>query len=191
MMTDTYDLEMAIRYLARAINGLSEKIESKDEHSEHDVLDALKNFPPTLEELDKLYERLEEIAEKFHPEKKINICELRIPLTNNNYGETLLGGLMLDNSKFDVVAERVSACHFPEQRQRDIFKSMQKLRKNNQPFDTLSIAEELKVANKVDLNMEIYLFDLAKNTPGEAIPHLPTIANVVWSNSHHRMRSKK
>ena len=116
----------------------------------------------------------------------INMIEKHIPIPD--YESTLLGGLLLDNNKMALIAERVSACHFATKRHQDIFSAMIKLKMSKQPIDTISVLDKLKKLNQADPNMEIYLFDLAKEVPAEAIPHLPSIANIVMMDSYQRSK---
>jgi hypothetical protein len=161
-MNDTYDLEMAIRYLARTIDNFSEKIESKDELGE-----------------------LGELSE-FKIENG-RMTEKHIPIYKS-YEATLLGCLMLDNNAFGEADKRVQGCHFATQRHRNIFRAMKRLHHNKKPIDTISVLEELERSNQADSGIESYLFNLAKNVFNEGMPHLATIANIVWSDAKQRER---
>lgn len=118
----------------------------------------------------------------FNMKEDIHISEKHIPLIDKNYEKTLLGGILLDNSKFNDILRIVRGCHFEEQRHRDIFRAMERLYNKKEPIDTLSILEELDVQG--DEEYEKYIFNLAYRALDEAIPHLITIANVVYMNSH-------
>ena len=171
-MSEIYDLNIAITALTNAIGDLEESL------SLYGVRDTIHDLTDAIEEQNESMQL-----------RDFNMIEEHIPLTNKSYEQTLLGGLMLDNSKFDVVLERVNACHFEEQKDNNIFSAMKRLHKKGKPIDTLSVLEELNCNDYKPA--EKYLFDLAKDTAAEAIPHLPTIANIILLNSHDRMRGKK
>lgn len=134
-----------------------------------------------------LIDTLETINSLDVHQKKIKIHEEHIPIYET-YEKTLLGGLMLDNSNFDAILERVRACHFETQRHRNVFRVMERLHKENKSIDTLSIAEELKAHGDLEIETEKYLFDLAKEVSVKALPHLPFFANMVWCAAKERER---
>lgn len=83
--------------------------------------------------------------------------------------QAVLGGLMLDNQAWDSVASRLQASDFYRADHRLIFNAMQELELRNSPFDVLTLAESLKAVNQLEkAGGEIYLFELARNTPSAA-----------------------
>lgn len=85
--------------------------------------------------------------------------------------QSVLGGLMLDNNAWDKVSETLKVEDFYRQDHQLIFNTMSQLSRRNQPFDVLTLTEALKEINELNnAGGEIYLFELAKNTP--------TVANI-------------
>lgn len=80
--------------------------------------------------------------------------------------QSVLGGLMLDNNSWDKVSELVTEEDFYRPEHRTIFSVLFNLSRHNQPFDVITLSEELKNRNSLDkAGGDIYLFELAKNTP--------------------------
>lgn len=83
--------------------------------------------------------------------------------------QAVLGGLMLDNQRFDAVMEVISAADFYRESHRHIFEMMAKLHDAGQPLDIITLSEEL---NRHDLLQHVgglpYLSDMATHTPSAA-----------------------
>ncbi len=79
----------------------------------------------------------------------------------------VLGGLMLDNRAFDRIADRLTAKDFYRVEHRHLFEVISQLSQKNTPFDVLTIADSLK-QNNIQNVEEIYLYELAQNTPSAA-----------------------
>ncbi len=83
--------------------------------------------------------------------------------------QAVLGGLMLDNQRFDAVAEVMSEEDFYRENHRHIFQMMGKLHDAGQPLDIITLSEEL---NRHDLLAHVgglpYLSEMANHTPSAA-----------------------
>lgn len=65
--------------------------------------------------------------------------------------EAVLGSIMLDTEAFDTVASILTAdCFYMEVHQR-IFSAMQRLSSKNQPIDMLTVVQELKASEEIEL----------------------------------------
>ena len=94
----------------------------------------------------------------------------------------VLGGLMLDNVAWDLIAEVVAAQDFFKREHRLIYQAIQSLAASDTPFDVLTIAESLpEIAEVGGL---AYLSDLARNTPSVANIH--AYAEIVRERAHLR-----
>ncbi|MGF1726323.1 replicative DNA helicase [Photobacterium nomapromontoriensis] len=83
--------------------------------------------------------------------------------------QSVLGGLMLDNEKWDVVAEKVVAKDFYSRPHRIIFEGVASLLEGGQPLDLITLSEHLeRSAQLEDVGGFAYLAELAKNTPSAA-----------------------
>ncbi|MFP1529002.1 DnaB-like helicase N-terminal domain-containing protein [Escherichia coli] len=82
----------------------------------------------------------------------------------------MLGGLMLDNERWDDVAERVVAGRFLHPRpHRHIFTEMARLQESGSPIDLITLAESLERQGQLDsVGGFAYLAELSKNTPSAA-----------------------
>lgn len=83
--------------------------------------------------------------------------------------QSVLGGLMLDNEKWDAVAEKVVAKDFYSRPHRIIFEGASVLLEGGQPLDLITLSEHLERADQLDdVGGFAYLAELAKNTPSAA-----------------------
>lgn len=83
--------------------------------------------------------------------------------------QSVLGGLMLDNERWDNVSERVSSQDFYSRPHRIIFGEMQRLLEQGQPIDLITLSESLEQRDQLDLvGGFAYLAELSKNTPSAA-----------------------
>lgn len=94
--------------------------------------------------------------------------------------QAILGGLMLDNQAWDKITDIIRAEDFYKPEHQLIFSSIAKLAEQNQPFDILTVSENLKKNDSWN-NDEVYLFELARNTPSAA--NIAAYANIVRDHS--------
>lgn len=96
--------------------------------------------------------------------------------------QSVLGGLMLDNAYWDKVVELIGREDFYRPNHRLIFQVMECLSRRSQPFDVLTLTEALRSINELEAaGGEIYLFELAKNTP--AVANISAYAEIVRERS--------
>src|SRR6476660_4201431 len=75
----------------------------------------------------------------------------KVPPQAKDLEEAVLGAIMLEKSAFDTVVEILKPeCFYVEANQR-IFRSMQGLQQKNLPIDLLTVVEELKFREELDL----------------------------------------
>lgn len=83
--------------------------------------------------------------------------------------QAVLGGVMLDNQAWDKICDNLADEDFYRFDHRIIYRALQTLSSRNSPFDVLTVSEILKEHNELDkVGGEVYLFQLAKNTPSAA-----------------------
>ena len=81
----------------------------------------------------------------------------------------MLGGLLLDNSAWDRVADMVGAGDFYRHEHRLIFEQIRKLIDGSRPADVITVFESLQAAGKAEEAGGLaYLNTLAQNTPSAA-----------------------
>lgn len=83
--------------------------------------------------------------------------------------QSVLGGLMLENSRLDAVLEVLSEQDFYRQDHRLIFRMMLNLQEASQPLDVITLSEELHKHDQLDRVGGLgYLVEMANNTPSAA-----------------------
>jgi replicative DNA helicase len=96
--------------------------------------------------------------------------------------QSLLGGLMVDASHFDAVAEVLGENDFFRPGHKKIFHIMQHLLEQDQPIDVITVSEELHRRNELELaGGHSYLIDLAANVSSSA--NLVAYARIVRERS--------
>ncbi len=94
---------------------------------------------------------------------------LRLPPQSIEAEQSVLGGLLLDNTAWDRVSDIVSENEFYRSDHRLIFQHIILLIENNRPADVLTVAESLERSAKLaEAGGQAYLGSLALNTPSAA-----------------------
>ncbi|WP_318408919.1 replicative DNA helicase [Photobacterium leiognathi] len=94
---------------------------------------------------------------------------IKMPPHSMEAEQSVLGGLMLDNEKWDMVAEKVVANDFYSRPHRIIFQATAALLEAGQPLDLITLSEHLEQSSTLDdVGGFAYLAELAKNTPSAA-----------------------
>ncbi|MBT6880637.1 MAG: replicative DNA helicase, partial [Gammaproteobacteria bacterium] len=93
----------------------------------------------------------------------------KVPPQNVEAEQSVLGGLMLDNSSWDIVSDRVIEEDFYRADHRLIFRSIASLAEDSKPFDVITLIEWLESNNEAENAGGLsYLGALAKNPPSAA-----------------------
>ncbi|GAL08381.1 replicative DNA helicase [Photobacterium aphoticum] len=111
------------------------------------------------------------MAEKSKPnyQKDTKVDAMKMAPHSLEAEQSVLGGLILDNEKWDVVAEKVVAKDFYSRPHRIIFEGTAALLEGGQPLDLITLSEHLERSDKLeDVGGFAYLAELAKNTPSAA-----------------------
>ncbi len=75
----------------------------------------------------------------------------KVPPQAKDLEEAVLGAIMLEKSAFDTVVEILKPeCFYTDGHQR-IYRAMQALQQKNQPIDILTVVEELKIREELDM----------------------------------------
>lgn len=102
-------------------------------------------------------------------ERDPQVAGLKVPPHSIEAEQSVLGGLMLDNERWDDVAERVVADDFYTRPHRHIFTEMARLQEGGSPIDLITLAESLERQGQLDsVGGFAYLAELSKNTPSAA-----------------------
>jgi replicative DNA helicase len=110
---------------------------------------------------------------------------LRVPPYSIQAEQSVLGGLMLDNQAWDQIADRVVEQDFYRREHQLIFRSIESLADKTQPFDVITLSEELERHGKLEEAGGLaYLGSLAKDTPSAA--NIRAYADIVREHSVKR-----
>ncbi len=111
-----------------------------------------------------------------------NTEALRIPPHSVEAEQAVLGGLLLDNSTWDAVADRLTATDFYRRDHQNIFQAIADLSARSQPSDAVTLAEYLAAQGLDDETGGLaYLAGLARDTPTAA--NIRAYADIVRERS--------
>ena len=111
-------------------------------------------------------------------ERDPQVAGLKVPPHSIEAEQSVLGGLMLDNERWDDVAERVVADDFYTRPHRHIFTEMARLQESGSPIDLITLAESLERQGQLDsVGGFAYLAELSKNTP--SVANISAYADIV------------
>ncbi|AOU97316.1 replicative DNA helicase [Acidihalobacter yilgarnensis] len=107
---------------------------------------------------------------------------LRVPPHSIEAEQAVLGGLMLDNSSWDQVADRINEVDFYRFDHRLIFRAAERLASQNQPVDVVTLSEALERTSDLEQAGGLaYLGVLARDTPSAA--NIRAYADIVRERS--------
>lgn len=96
-------------------------------------------------------------------------AKLKLPPHSVEAEQAVLGGLMLEGTAWDQVADKLREGHFYRREHQLIFRAILKLVHDNKPLDVITVSEELQqMALYEEAGGLSYLGELAKNTPSAA-----------------------
>ncbi|HHF3147896.1 TPA: replicative DNA helicase [Vibrio diabolicus] len=94
---------------------------------------------------------------------------IKVPPHSLEAEQSVIGGLLLDNERWDTVAERVVSSDFYSRPHRLIFGGVKTILEAGKPLDLITLSEYLERHEQLeDVGGFAYLADLAKNTPSAA-----------------------
>ena len=97
------------------------------------------------------------------------VAALKLPPHSIEAEQSLIGGLLLDNTAWDRVGDAVSEADFYRDDHRRIFMHIRKLVETGRPADVVTVYESIEKSNEVDQTGGLsYLGEIANNTPSAA-----------------------
>ena len=94
---------------------------------------------------------------------------LKVPPHSMEAEQSVVGGLMLDNTAWDRIADLISDGDFYRADHRAIYRHISKLIEHNKPADVVTVAESLDSTKELaNVGGLAYLSALASNTPSAA-----------------------
>ncbi len=110
------------------------------------------------------------------------IKNLKLPPHSVEAEQSLLGGLLIDNSALDQVADTISSKDFYRQDHRQIFIHIINLINSSNPADVITVAESLEKNSELTSTGGIaYLGSLAENMP--SVANIRGYAKIIRDNS--------
>ena len=95
--------------------------------------------------------------------------DARLPPQSVEAEQSVIGGLLIDNSCWDQVADIVAPADFYRKEHRLIFEAITHLAQDNSPADVVTVAEYLEAKHELEgVGGLSYLGSLANNTPSAA-----------------------
>nr|VFK17057.1 MAG: primary replicative DNA helicase [Candidatus Kentron sp. LFY] len=106
------------------------------------------------------------VAEK---QADYNVSKLKLPPHSIEAEQSVLGGLMLNGSAWDRIADRLGTVDFYRRDHQIIFDAVRMLAQGDSPVDVITVTEYLEKRNEINgVGGMAYLGELAKNTPSAA-----------------------
>lgn len=103
------------------------------------------------------------------PQNDLETAALKVPPHSIEAEQAVLGGIMLDNNTWERVEDVVSDNDFYRHDHRLIFRAINKLSERNQPFDVVTLSEQLDKEGVLEqVGGLTYLAELARNIPSVA-----------------------
>ena len=97
------------------------------------------------------------------------VAALKLPPHSIEAEQSLIGGLLLDNTAWDRIGDVVSDADFYRDDHRRIFIHIRKLVEAGRPADVVTVFESIEKSNEVDQTGGLsYLGEIANNTPSAA-----------------------
>jgi replicative DNA helicase len=121
-------------------------------------------------------------TKRFKSRTEQRMDHVKVPPHSIEAEQSVLGGLMLDNKAWDLIADRVREADFYRHDHRLIYRVMAKSAEQSKPIDVLTVTESLRELHELDnAGGEVYLFELANNTP--TVANIAAYADIVRERS--------
>ena len=112
----------------------------------------------------------------------MTVDALKVPPQSIDAEQCVLGGLLLDNQRWDAIADKIGVEDFYRREHRLIFRAISALCQENSPADVITVSERLEQSGELEAAGGLaYLGSLANNTPSAA--NVPAYADIVRERS--------
>lgn len=113
---------------------------------------------------------------------QVVVDALKLPPQSIDAEQSVLGGLLLDNQRWDSIADKIGLDDFYRREHRLIFKAIAALAHENKPADVVTVSEWLESTGELEAAGGLaYLGSLANNTPSAA--NIAAYAEIVRERS--------
>lgn len=117
--------------------------------------------------------------------EKLEFEDVKIPPHSVEAEQAIIGGLLLDNQVWDLLHSKICEQDFYRSEHRILYRAISDLSRKDQPFDVITLLDILKDTNQLDAaGGEVYLFELANNTP--SVANVAAYADIVRAKSVSR-----
>lgn len=117
-----------------------------------------------------------------HSNSDQQFADIKTPPHSLEAEQSILGGVLLDNTTWDIISDRIVASDFYNQNNRIIFEAIVVLSSKSKPIDAVTLTETLELKQELNNVGGIpYIANLVNNTP--------TVANIVHYADIVRERS--
>ncbi len=122
------------------------------------------------------------LTRRYDSNKVLHPSSVKIPPHSMEAEQSVLGGLLLDNRAWDTIVDRIREKDFYRYEHTLIYRAMARLVELSKPIDVLTVSEALRETKTLDqAGGEVYLFELANNTPTAA--NITAYADIVRERS--------
>lgn len=106
----------------------------------------------------------------------------KVPPHSQQAEQALLGGIMIDDTAWDKIADRLNADDFYQPGHQIIFKAFTQLTTQNKPIDLTTVTQQLRDSKQLaQMGGEPYLYELINNT--SSIANIHAYADIVHERS--------
>ena len=103
------------------------------------------------------------------PERDLPVDLIKMPPHSVEAEQSVLGGLLLENTAWDRIADQITELDFYRHDHRLIYRHISRLIEQSRPADVVTVSESLEKANELNqVGGLAYLAALAQNTPSAA-----------------------
>lgn len=118
---------------------------------------------------------------EFAPEP-FEPATLKVPPHSIEAEQSVLGGLMLNNDAWDLIADKIKASDFYRPNHQAIFEVMSDLANDAQPLDVVTLSEALQTRGAIERSGgNAYLAELVESTP--AVSNIEAYAEIIRERS--------
>lgn len=123
-----------------------------------------------------------QVSKRQTPARMMTPGAVKVPPHSVEAEQSVLGGVMLESRAWDQIVDKLREEDFYRHEHRLIFRNIGRLIEHSKPVDVLTVSESLREMHELEqVGGEVYLFELANNTPSAA--NIVAYADIVRERS--------
>tara|TARA_R110000868_G_scaffold37424_5_gene132395 strand:+ start:1013 stop:2404 length:1392 start_codon:yes stop_codon:yes gene_type:complete len=123
-----------------------------------------------------------QLSKRQAPARTMTPGAVKVPPHSVEAEQAVLGGVMLESRAWDQIVDKLREEDFYRHEHRLIFRTIGRLTDQSKPIDVLTVSEALREMHELEqVGGEVYLFELANNTPSAA--NIVAYADIVRERS--------